>query len=59
MTNYFLGEDWGVQINIYKKQTYYLFTYSVLLSDSRMNPQSYIQPFNKDYLDYIPFTMIG
>ena len=35
MTNYFLGEDWGVQINIYKKQTYYLFTYSVLLLDSR------------------------
>lgn len=59
MTNYFLGENWGVQINIYKKQTYYLFTYSVLLSDSRMNPQNYIQPFNKDYLDYIPFTMKG
>ena len=59
MINNFLGENWGVKINIYKKQTYYLFTYSVLLSDSRMNPQSYIQPFNKDYLDYIPFTMIG
>ena len=36
-----------------------LVGYSVLLSDSRMNPQSYIQPFNKDYLDYIPFTMKG
>jgi len=24
-----------------------------------MNPQNYIQPFNKDYLDYIPFTMKG
>ena len=49
MINYFL-ENWKYKINIYKKQTYYLFTYSVLLSDSRMNPQNYIQPFNKDYL---------